>query len=146
LRHRHLIDPEHIVDAGAVDGDVDAVPGLERPVDGCLHRLFIADVAADGDRPRAGPIDRHRRAARSFLIEIDAGDARSSSGQATRGRLAQATAGAGDECDLLRQLVFGHAQTPCVCMCGCRVVAEPPPARAGCRAEESTERPHKRSS
>ena len=53
LRDRHLLDAEYVVDTGAIDGDVDAVPGLECAVDGCLHGAFITDVAADGDRPGA---------------------------------------------------------------------------------------------
>ena len=42
-----------LVDARAIDGDVDAVPGLERAVDGRLHGAFIADIATDTDRRRA---------------------------------------------------------------------------------------------
>lgn len=96
-----------LVDAGAVDGDIEAAEEPGRLVDGRGHRVFVGDI--DAHVARMGLAQLGHGGGALVVVEIEQHHLAAVRDQMTRGRQAQAGRAAGDDGAGVGQL---HGESP----------------------------------
>ena len=99
----HLLELRVLDDAGVVDQRVDAPPLGHHALDHRRDAFLVGDVDDEADGLAAALDDEIDRRLHRGLVDVAGDDLRAFLGELDGGRLANALAGTGDDCDVIEQ-------------------------------------------